>query len=132
MKISIIAGAATVLLSIIVIGYMINTLVASNVACVPYEDTLRCNFSNLGFPILLGIIFIAGFALVDAFIIYIIIRGWFSLNRLKIRYAELINMKDIAEKDYYKKMIDEPTFKSLVQSYEKEILELEVKIRKMK
>lgn len=55
-----------------------------------------------------------------------------NVGDLEGRKKDLEELKAITEKNFYKKRINENTFKRIVQEYEKEIAELEVKIKSMK
>ena len=132
MKVSVLIGVVTIIASVFFITFILNTLIGTNIKCSAEEETLICEFRSLGAPIFFGLLFISGFVIIDALIAYIIIKNWFYITRLKIRYNEIKKMKDITEKNYYKKMIDEQTFKNLIQAYEKEMVELEVRMKKVK
>ncbi|RLJ08181.1 MAG: hypothetical protein DRP13_02735 [Candidatus Aenigmatarchaeota archaeon] len=88
----------------------------------------------IGFLAVLGyIILYVGLA----FAFLMVFRGMATLNielmdALKTRKKELEEMKRVVEKKYYKKKIDEETFKKLMQDYEEKLTEIEVKINNLK
>jgi len=54
------------------------------------------------------------------------------IDSLKMRKNELEQMKKSVERKYLKKRIDEQTYRRLVQDYEKNLTEIEVKIKGLK
>ena len=54
------------------------------------------------------------------------------VDSLKSKKTEIEQMKKSVERKYLKKRIDEQTYKRLVQDYEQQLTELEVKIRNLK
>ena len=55
-----------------------------------------------------------------------------ALNELIENKKEIEEMKRAIEKKYYKKRIDESTYKDIIQDYEKKLTEIEVKINRLK
>jgi len=54
------------------------------------------------------------------------------VGTLKSKKAEIEQMKKSVERKYLKKKIDEQTYRRLVQDYERQLTELEVKIRNLR
>ncbi len=132
MKASIIAGAAVLVLSAALMVFVNTSIIAANVSCRGEGRVLQCDFFELGVPAIIGSLFIAGFVFVDCLIIYIIIRGWQSMSRLNARLGKIEKLKETAEKDYYSKKMDEKSFRDIIQDYDKEMVELEVRLKKLK
>ena len=107
MRLSFIIGVVTVITSAFLIIFTLNTFVAINITCSTQESVLTCEFVNLGIPLIIGFSFIVGFIIIDIVTVYIIIKGWSYITGLKIRYDEIEKLKEAAEKNYYKKKIDE-------------------------
>ena len=54
------------------------------------------------------------------------------VDTLKSKKSDLEQMKKSVERKYLKKRIDEQTYRRLVQDYERQLTELEVKIRNLR
>jgi len=54
-----------------------------------------------------------------------------TLDKLKERHEELLEVKKAIEGKYYRRKIDEQAFRNITQHYERKLTELEVKIRKL-
>ena len=54
-----------------------------------------------------------------------------SVENLTERMEELEEIKTAIKSKYYKKKIDEPSFKRIIQDYEKMLTEIEVKIKRL-
>jgi hypothetical protein len=52
-----------------------------------------------------------------------------ELGRLEERQKTIMNAKDLAEQQYYKRQIDEATFNKLMQRYEEKLIEIDAAIR---
>ncbi len=132
MRISILMGFVTIIASVFIINYILTIFISTNIKCTAQGELLNCEFRELGVPVVIGVSFVAGFVIIDTITVYIIIKSWLYISGLKIRYNEIKKLKDAVEKNYYKKKIDENTFNNLIQSYEKELVELEVRIKRLK
>lgn len=54
-----------------------------------------------------------------------------TLEKLKDRHAEIIEIQKAIAGKYYSRKIDQSAFRSITQDYERKLTELEVKIRKL-
>jgi len=54
-----------------------------------------------------------------------------TLDKLRERHEELLEVKKAIEGKYYRRKIDEQAFRNITQHYERKLTELEVKIRKL-
>ena len=54
-----------------------------------------------------------------------------TLGKLKERKDELEEVKDAVKGKYFKKKIDAPAFRQIMQDYERKLTEIEVKINRM-
>ncbi|MBI4175893.1 MAG: hypothetical protein HY518_01705 [Candidatus Aenigmarchaeota archaeon] len=129
MKLLILFGFAILFVSTFFIFFLLDSLTEKNILCQSTEAGIFCNFRELGLSFVLRLIVIGIFTAIDVYIVSIMFGEIAFVGGLKKRYQELLAMKRIAEKDYYRKEIDEATFKKLILGYEKELAEVRVKIR---
>jgi uncharacterized membrane protein len=54
-----------------------------------------------------------------------------TVEKLKERREELEELKSAIKGKYYKKMIDEGSFRHIIQDYERKLTEIEVKIKRL-
>ncbi len=54
-----------------------------------------------------------------------------TIEKLKERHQEMLDIKKAIESKYYKRKIDEQAFRNITQHYERKLTELEVKIKKL-
>ncbi len=54
-----------------------------------------------------------------------------TLERLKERHQEMLEVKKAIQSKYYSRKIDEQAFRNITQHYERKLTELEVKIKKL-
>ncbi len=54
-----------------------------------------------------------------------------TLEKLRERHQELLEVKKAIQGKYYRRKIDQEAFRSITQDYERKLTELEVKIRKL-
>ena len=55
-----------------------------------------------------------------------------TLDSMRERHRELLDMKKAIERKYYKRRLDQEAFRQIVQDYERQLTELEVRMKGIK